>query len=144
MSFFAGSDSLDTKTTLHRHHGTHANNFALDFHTDSRRLTKSNKHSSETQLTTKQDKKEKQESDQQRNISRTEESDNMWRITGSIIWIKEKEPPEYETIAENTEEDTLLTTEEKNHQTKQEIKDLQGTVKSLQKEIITHYTLMQN
>jgi len=78
--------------------------------------------------TTKQDKKEKQESDQQRNISRTEESDNMWKITGSIIWNKEKEPPEYETITENTEADTLLTTEELNHQTKQEIKDLQRTV----------------
>jgi len=94
--------------------------------------------------TTKQDKKEKQESDQLRNTSRTEESDNMWRITGLIICNKEKEPPEYEIIAEDTEEKTLLTTEERNHQMKQEIKDLQGTVKSLQKEITTHYPLMQN
>jgi len=46
MSFFAGSDSLDTKTTLNRDHGTHTNNFAFDFNADSQRLTKSNKHSS--------------------------------------------------------------------------------------------------
>ena len=94
--------------------------------------------------TTKQHKKAKQESEQKRIISKTEESDNMWNITGSIIWNEEKEPPEYETIADNTEKDRLLTTEEKNHQTEQEIEDLQGTVKSLQKEIITHYPLMQN
>jgi len=94
--------------------------------------------------TTKQYKKEKQKTDQQQNISKAEESDNMWSLTGSIIWNEEKEPPEYETIADNTEEDRLLTTEEKNHQTEQEIKYLQGTVKSLQKEITTHYPLRQN
>ena len=48
MSFFAGFDSSDTKTNLHRRHGTHTNNLDLDFHIDSRRLTKSNMHSSET------------------------------------------------------------------------------------------------
>ena len=94
--------------------------------------------------TTKQNKKERQEPERKRIRSKTEESDNMWNITRSIIWNEEKEPPEYETIADNTEEDRLLTTEEKNHQTEQEIKDLQGTAKSLQKEIITHYPLMQN
>jgi len=94
--------------------------------------------------TTKQDKKEKQESDQQRNTLRIEDSDNMWRISGLILWNKEKEPPEYETITENTEEDTLLTNEERDHQTKQEIKDLQGVVKSLQKEITKYYPPMQN
>ena len=91
---------------------------------------------------TEQDKKEKPESEQKRIISKTEESDNLWNITGSIIWNTEKEPPEYESIADNTEEDRLLTTEEKDHQTQQEIKDLQGKVKSLQREITTHYPLM--
>ena len=94
--------------------------------------------------TTKQDKKEKQESDQQRNISKKKKSDNMWRITGSILWNEDKEPPEYEAISNNDDADRLLNTEERNQQTEQEIKDLQGTVKSLQKEIITHYPLRQN
>ena len=94
--------------------------------------------------TTKQNKKEKQESDQQRNTSRIEDSDDMWRTTGSILWNEEKEPPEYETITENTKEDTPLIIEERNQQTEQEMEDLQGTVKSLQKEITTHYPLMQN
>ena len=94
--------------------------------------------------TIKKDKKGAQESEQKRIISKTEESDKMWNITGSIIWNEEKEPPEYESIADDTEEDILLTTEEKDHQTQQEIKDLQGTVKSLQREITTHYPLMQN
>jgi len=85
---------------------------------------------------TKQDKK--------RIVSKATEYYNPWNITGQTIWKKEKEPPEYETIAENTKEDTTLTTEERNQQTEQEMEDLQGTVKSLQKEITTHYPLMQN
>ena len=50
--------------------------------------------------TTRQGKKEKQEPDQLWNTSKTEESDNMLRITGLIIWNKEKEPPEYKIITE--------------------------------------------
>jgi len=94
--------------------------------------------------TIKKDKEEKHESEQKRIISKTGESDSLWDISGLTIWNEEKEPPEYEAISNNDEEDRLLTTEEKNHQTEKEIKDLQGTVKSLQKEIITHYPLMQN
>jgi len=90
------------------------------------------------------DKEEKQESGQKRIISKTEESDNFRNITGLTIWNEDKEPPEYESITDNTEEDRLLTIKEKTHQTEQEINDLQGTVKSLQKEITTHYPLMQN
>jgi len=33
---------------------------------------------------------------------------NPLNITGQIVWKKEKEPPEYESITENTEEDMLL------------------------------------
>jgi len=94
--------------------------------------------------TTKQDKEEEKESGQKRIISKTTEYYNPWNITGLTIWKEEKEPPEYETITDNTEEDRLLTAEERNQQTEEEIKDLQGTVKSLQKEITTHYPLMQN
>jgi len=93
---------------------------------------------------TKQDKEKNKESGQKRIESKTTEYYNPLNITGQLIWKKEKEPPEYETINENTEEDTLLTIEERNQHTKQEIEDLQGTVKSLQKEITTHYPLMQN
>jgi len=57
---------------------------------------------------------------------------------------EEKEPPEYESITENTEEDKLLIKEEQLHQAEQEIKDLQGTAKSLRKEITTHYSLLKN
>ena len=92
----------------------------------------------------KKDKEEKLESEQKWIISKTEESDSLWNITGLTIWNEEKEPPEYEATTNNNEEDRLLTIEEKNHPTEQEIKDLQGTVKSLQKETTTHYPLMQN
>jgi len=94
--------------------------------------------------TTKQDKEEKQESEQKWIISKTRESDSLWNISGLTIWNEDKEPPEYEAISNNDDEDRLLTTEERNQQTEQEIKDLQGTVKNLQKEITTHYPLMQN
>jgi len=94
--------------------------------------------------TIKKDKEEKQESEQKWIISKTEESDSLWNISGLTIWKEEKEPPEYEAISNNDEQDRLLNTEEKNHQTEKEIKDLQGTVKSLQKEITKHYALMQN
>jgi len=93
---------------------------------------------------TKKDKEEKQESEHKRIISKTVELYNPWNITGLTIGNEEKEPPEYEAISNNDEEDKLLTEEERNQQTEQEIEDLQGTVKSLQKEIITHYPLMQN
>ena len=93
---------------------------------------------------TKKDKEEKQESEQKWIISKTRESDSLWNISGLTIWNEDKEPPEYEAISNNDDEDRLLTTEERNQQTEQEIKDLQGTVKNLQKEITTHYPLMQN
>jgi len=69
---------------------------------------------------------------------------NPLHITGQFIWKKEKEPPEYESINENTEEDKLLIKEEQLHQTEQEIKDLQGTAKSLRKEITTYHSLLEN
>ena len=94
--------------------------------------------------TIKKDKEEKQESEQKWIISKTRESDSLWNISGLTIWNEDKEPPEYEAISNNDDEDRLLTTEERNQQTEQEIKDLQGTVKNLQKEITTHYPLMQN
>jgi len=91
---------------------------------------------------TKKDKEEKQELEQKWSISKTGESDSLWNISGLTIRNEEKQPPEYEAISNNDEENKLLTEEERNQQTEQEIEDLQGTVKSLQKEIITHYPLM--
>jgi len=90
----------------------------------------------------KQDKKRNKENKQSQTEINTTEYYNPFHITERLVWKNEKEPPEYETIIENTEEDTLLNTEEQHHQTEQEIKDLQGTVKSLQNEIITHYPIM--
>ena len=93
---------------------------------------------------TKQDKERiKKTKQNQAELSMTEYY-NPFHITGQLVWKKEKEPPEYESITDNTEEDTLLTTEVQYHQTEQEIKDLQGTVKSLQNEITTPYPVMKN
>jgi len=47
---FAGSNSLNTKATLYRHHGTHINDFTTGVLTDTRCLTKPNKHSPELRL----------------------------------------------------------------------------------------------
>jgi len=69
---------------------------------------------------------------------------NPIHIMGQTVWKKEKEPPEYESINENTEEDELLIKEEQLQQTEQEIKDLQGTAKSLRKEITAHHSLLKN
>ena len=90
---------------------------------------------------TKQGKERNKETKQNQIELSTTEYYNPFHVTGQLIWKNEKEPPEYESITENTEEDTLLTTEEQHHQTEQEIKDLQGTVKSLQNEITTYYSL---
>ena len=92
--------------------------------------------------TIKKDKEERQKPEQKWIISKTGESDSLWNIFGLTIGNEEKEPPEYEAISNNDEEDKLLTEEERNQQTEQEIEDLQGTVKSLQKEIVTHHPLM--
>ena len=92
----------------------------------------------------KQDKKRNKENKQSQTELNTTEYYNPFHVTGQLAWKNEKEPPEYETITENAEEDTLLNIEEQHHQTEQEIKDLQGTVKSLQKEIITYYPIMQD
>ena len=93
---------------------------------------------------TKRGKERNKETKQNQTELSMTEYYNPFHVTGQLIWKKEKEPPEYESITENTEEDTLLTTEEQPHQTEQEIKDLQGTVKSLQNEITTHYSLMKD
>ena len=93
---------------------------------------------------TKQDKERIKETKQNQDELSTTEYYNPFHITGQLVWKKEKEPPEYETITENTEEDTLLTKEEQLHQAEQEIKDLQGTVKSLQNEITTSSPVMKN
>jgi len=93
---------------------------------------------------TKQDKERNKETKQSQTELSTTEYYNPFHVTGPLIWKKEKEPPEYESITENTEEDMLLTTEVQHHQTEQEIKDLQGTVKSLQNEITSHYSLIKD
>jgi len=91
----------------------------------------------------KQDKERIQETKQNRTELSTTDYYNPFHITGQLVWKKEKEPPEYESITENTEEDMLLTKEEQIHQTEQEIKDLRGTVKSLKNEIATQHSLQK-
>jgi len=78
---------------------------------------------------TKQDKERIKETKQNQTELSTIEYYNPFHITGQLVWKKKKEPPEYESITENTEEDTLLIKEEQLPQTEQEIKDLQETVK---------------
>ena len=92
---------------------------------------------------TEQDKKRSKEDKQSQTELHTTEYYNPLNITGQLVWKNEKEPPEYETIIENAEEDMLLNEKEHTHETEQEIKDLQGSVKSLQKEIITYYPIIQ-
>ena len=77
----------------------------------------------------KQDKERIKETKQNQTELSTIEYYNPFHITGQLVWKKKKEPPEYESITENTEEDTLLIKEEQLPQTEQEIKDLQETVK---------------
>jgi len=89
---------------------------------------------------TKQDKERNKETKQSQTELSTTEYYNPFHVTGQLVWKKEKEPPEYESITENTEEDMLLTKEKQLRQTEQEIKDLQGTAKSLQNEIAAHYS----
>ena len=90
---------------------------------------------------TKQNKERIKETKQNQTELSTTEYYNPFHITGQLVWKKEKEPPEYESINENTEKDTSLIKEEQLHQTEQEIKDLQETVKSLQNEMATHHSL---
>jgi len=92
---------------------------------------------------TEQDKKRNKEDKQSQTELHTTEYYNPLNITGQLVWKNEKEPPEYETIIENAEEDMLLNVKEHTHETEQEIKDLQGSVKSLQKEIINCYPIIQ-
>ena len=92
---------------------------------------------------TEQDKKRNKEDKQSQTKLHTTEYYNPLNITGQLVWKNEKEPPEYETIIENAEEDMLLNVKEHTHETEQEIKDLQGSVKSLQKEITTYYPIIQ-
>jgi len=92
---------------------------------------------------TKQNKERNKETKQSQTELSTTKYYNPFHITGQLVWKKEKEPPEYESITENTEEDTLLLKEEQLHQTEQEIKDLQGTVKSLQNEIAAQHSIQK-
>jgi len=89
---------------------------------------------------TKRDKERNKETKQSQTDLSTTEYYNPFHITGQTAWKKEQEPPEYESITENTEEEMLLLKKEQLHQAEQEIKDLQGTAKSLKKEITAHYS----
>ena len=92
---------------------------------------------------TEQDKKRNKENKQSQTELHTTEYYNPLNISGQLVWKNEKEPPEYETVMENAEEDMLINVKEHTHETEREIKDLQGSVKNLQKEIITYYPIIQ-
>ena len=80
-------------------------------------------------------KKKKQE------IQNKEESENIWDNTDYDPQIEENEHSEYGSMKNLSGQSPLLPIKEENHYVEQEIKDLQGTVKSLQKEIITYYPI---
>ena len=82
---------------------------------------------------TEQEKKRNKENKQSQTDLNMTDNNNPLHIMGQLTWKNEKEPPEYEAIIGNAEEDMLLDIKEHTHQTKQEIKDLRGSVKSLQK-----------
>jgi len=92
---------------------------------------------------TEQEKKRNKENKQSQTELHTTEYYNPLNISGQLVWKNEKEPPEYETVMENAEEDMLINVKEHTHETEREIKDLQGSVKNLQKEIITYYPIIQ-
>jgi len=92
---------------------------------------------------TEQEKKKNKEDKQSQTELHTTEYYNPLNIPGQLVWKNEKEPPEYETVMENAEEDMLINVKEHTHETEREIKDLQGSVKNLQKEIITYYPIIQ-
>jgi len=91
--------------------------------------------------TKKKKKRQNQEKDQE--IQDKEESENIEDNKEYDCQIEENEHSEYGSMKNPSGQSPLLPITEENHYVKQEIKDLQGIVKSLQNEIITYYPTMK-
>ena len=89
-------------------------------------------------------KKKKHKQEENQITQSNEESENNWNNTTYDSQSEESEPSKYGSMKNNSGQNPLLSIKEKNHYVEQEIKDLQGTVKSLQKEITTYYPITQN
>jgi len=74
-------------------------------------------------------------------IQDKQESENIWDSTNYDFKNEENEHSEHRSMKNYSGQSPLLPIKEENHYVEQEIKDLQGTVKSLQKEIITYYPI---
>ena len=87
-------------------------------------------------------KKKKHNQEKNQEIQNKEESENIcWDRTNYDPQSEENEHSEYGSMKNYSGQSPLLPIKEENHYVEQEIKNLQGTVKSLQKEIITYYPI---
>jgi len=93
---------------------------------------------------TRRRKKKKHIQEENQITQNNEESENIWDNTTYDFQSEESESSKYTSIKNNSGRNPLLPIKEKNHYVEQEIKDLQGTVKSPQKEIATYYPITQN
>ena len=89
---------------------------------------------------TEYEKSTRQQEARQNVQDKEQEITSIWDLTGTQN--EEDESPIYETIKSNQERTGLLTNKEEQYYTQQEIKDLQGTVKNLQREIQIQYPIM--
>ena len=87
----------------------------------------------------KKKKRHNQEKDQE--IQDKEESENIEDNKEYDPQIEENKHSEYGSMKNHSGQSPLLPIKEENHYVEQEIKDLQGIVKSLQNEIITYYPI---
>jgi len=90
---------------------------------------------------TQRKKKKKHEREKKQEIQSKEESEDIWDSTNYDFRNEENEHSEYGSMKNYSGQSPLLPIKEDDHYVEQEIKDLQGTVKSLQKEIITYYPI---
>ena len=93
---------------------------------------------------TRKRKKKKHKQEEMQITRNEEEPESIWDTMTHESQSEESDPSTYGSMKNNSGQSPLLPLKEENHYVEQEIKDLQGTVKSLQREITTHYPLMQN
>jgi len=92
--------------------------------------------------TTRKERNKRPEREKEQMMQNQEEPDSIWSNAGLTPQSEEKEPPEYESMEDSTEHDRIPPLGKEDHQLEHEIKDFQGTGKSLQKEITTRYPIM--
>jgi len=88
-------------------------------------------------------KKKRQNQEKDHEIQDKEESENIEDNKENDCQIEGNKHSEYGSMKNPSRQSPLLPIKEENHYVEQEIKDLQGTVKSLQKEIMTYYPIIK-